>query len=107
RAHGARRADIGQGDRSWVVLADPDGNELCVLAPNERHARSGAIAAVVVDAPDPQAVAPFWAAATGYEIAVVDGDGDVGLAHPDRRGPWLDILTVDDPKVAKNRVHID
>src|SRR3954453_2961063 len=23
---GARRVDIGQGDRSWVVLADPEGN---------------------------------------------------------------------------------
>ena len=23
-AHGARRVDIGQGDRPWVVLADPD-----------------------------------------------------------------------------------
>jgi predicted enzyme related to lactoylglutathione lyase len=29
---GARRVDIGQGaDVSWVVLADPDGNEFCVL----------------------------------------------------------------------------
>jgi catechol 2,3-dioxygenase-like lactoylglutathione lyase family enzyme len=32
-ALGARRIDIGQGDVSWVVLADPDGNELCVLTP--------------------------------------------------------------------------
>jgi hypothetical protein len=31
-ALGARRVDIGQGpDVSWVVLADPDGNEFCVL----------------------------------------------------------------------------
>jgi hypothetical protein len=30
---GARRIDIGQGDASWVVLADLDGNEFCVLAP--------------------------------------------------------------------------
>ena len=30
-AHGARRVDIGQGDRSWVVLADPEGNEFCIL----------------------------------------------------------------------------
>jgi Glyoxalase-like domain len=29
---GARRADVGQGDVSWVVLADPEGNEFCVLA---------------------------------------------------------------------------
>jgi len=31
---GARRVDIGQGeDVTWVVLADPEGNEFCVLAP--------------------------------------------------------------------------
>jgi predicted enzyme related to lactoylglutathione lyase len=29
---GATRVDIGQGDDvSWVVLADPEGNEFCVL----------------------------------------------------------------------------
>ena len=32
-ALGARRIDIGQGDVSWEVMADPDGNEFCVLAP--------------------------------------------------------------------------
>ena len=30
-ALGARRVDVGQQDPSWVVLADPEGNELCVL----------------------------------------------------------------------------
>jgi predicted enzyme related to lactoylglutathione lyase len=30
-ALGARRADIGQSDTSWVVMADPEGNEFCVL----------------------------------------------------------------------------
>lgn len=30
-ALGARRIDIGQGDPSWVVLADPEGNEFCIL----------------------------------------------------------------------------
>ncbi len=29
---GASRLDIGQGDVSWVVLADPEGNEFCVLS---------------------------------------------------------------------------
>ena len=30
---GARHADVGQGDdATWVVLADPEGNEFCVLA---------------------------------------------------------------------------
>lgn len=29
---GATRADVGQGDDvTWVVLADPEGNELCLL----------------------------------------------------------------------------
>ncbi|GAB2734297.1 VOC family protein [Streptomyces bullii] len=30
-ALGAKRVDIGQGDQSWVVMADPEGNEFCVL----------------------------------------------------------------------------
>jgi hypothetical protein len=31
---GARRVDVGQADDvSWVVLADPEGNEFCVLTP--------------------------------------------------------------------------
>ena len=29
---GARPVDIGQHDVSWVVLADPEGNEFCVLS---------------------------------------------------------------------------
>jgi predicted enzyme related to lactoylglutathione lyase len=31
-ALGARRADIGQGDVSWVVMADVEDNEFCVLS---------------------------------------------------------------------------
>lgn len=30
---GATQIDIGQGEVSWVVMADPDGNEFCVLSP--------------------------------------------------------------------------
>jgi Glyoxalase-like domain len=30
---GARRADVGQGRVPWVVLADPEGNEFCLLGP--------------------------------------------------------------------------
>ena len=29
---GARPVDIGQHDVGWVVLADPEGNEFCVLS---------------------------------------------------------------------------
>jgi predicted enzyme related to lactoylglutathione lyase len=35
-ALGARRVDIGQtGEESWTVLADPEGNEFCVIRPKE------------------------------------------------------------------------
>ncbi|MGH9201927.1 MAG: VOC family protein [Vicinamibacterales bacterium] len=30
-ALGATKADIGQGNVSWVVMRDPEGNEFCVL----------------------------------------------------------------------------
>lgn len=32
---GARKIDIGQRDVSWIVLADVEGNEFCVLTPDE------------------------------------------------------------------------
>nr|WP_205711749.1 VOC family protein [Euzebya tangerina] len=28
---GATRVDIGQGEQTWVVLADTEGNEFCLL----------------------------------------------------------------------------
>ena len=34
-AMGAKHVDIGQGEPSWVVLADPEGNEFCILTPND------------------------------------------------------------------------
>lgn len=34
-ARGAERVDVGQTDVPWVVLADPEGNEFCVLTPRE------------------------------------------------------------------------
>lgn len=38
---GASRLDIGQGDVSWVVMADPEGNEFCVLRSFEGEWPSG------------------------------------------------------------------
>jgi hypothetical protein len=32
---GATRIDIGQGEQPWVVMADPEGNEFCVLTARE------------------------------------------------------------------------
>ncbi len=31
-ALGAKPADVGQGDQTWVVLSDPEGNEFCILS---------------------------------------------------------------------------
>jgi hypothetical protein len=28
---GARRIDIGQGQVPWIVMADPENNEFCIL----------------------------------------------------------------------------
>ena len=30
---GATHVDIGQGQQTWVVMADPEGNEFCILSP--------------------------------------------------------------------------
>ncbi|GMA25972.1 lactoylglutathione lyase [Luteimicrobium album] len=40
-ALGARRVDVGQGpDAPWVVLADVEGNEFCLLPRTVQEARS-------------------------------------------------------------------
>ncbi len=36
-ALGATRVAIGQGEQSWVVLSDPEGNEFCVLRSETEH----------------------------------------------------------------------
>src|SRR5688500_18862355 len=38
-ALGARPADIGQGEQSWTVLIDPEGNEFCVLSSRAQSAQ--------------------------------------------------------------------
>ncbi len=105
-AAGAQHVDVGQRDVSWVVLADPEGNEFCVLAPNDRYTGHGPLAAVSVDAIESRRAAAFWAVATGREI-VIDADGDARLARRDGAPPDLDFLGVADQKVVKNRVHLD
>lgn len=36
-ALGARRVDVGQGEVTWVVLADPEDNEFCLLRSTPRQ----------------------------------------------------------------------
>ncbi|HVK21316.1 MAG TPA: VOC family protein [Actinokineospora sp.] len=103
---GARHADIGQSETPWVVLADPEGNEFCVLEPRDEYRDTGAVAAVVMDVHDPGAQAAFWSAATGWPVARRTAEF-ASLRASDGRGPWLELLRVDEPKVVKNRLHLD
>src|SRR6185437_5219754 len=65
---GAAPADVGQGDVSWTVLADPEGNEFCVLEPRPAYLDTGPIAVVVVDCSDPRAMARFWDGAMDWTL---------------------------------------
>jgi predicted enzyme related to lactoylglutathione lyase len=103
---GAMHADIGQGQVPWVVLADPEGNEFCVLEPRPVYRDIGPVAAVVVDCRDPAAVAGFWRLATGW-VPGNSVDGGVSLRSPAGVGPYLELLPSADTKTVKNRVHLD
>jgi hypothetical protein len=105
-AAGATRADVGQGEVPWVVLRDPEGNELCVLEPRPEHPDATGVAAIVHDVGDPVALAPFWAAATGWEPVTTHPD-HVTLRRPGGGPPDLDLLRSTDAKVVKNRLHLD
>ena len=103
---GAKEVDIGQGDVPWVVLADPEGNELCVLEPREYYQDTGPVAAVVLDAAAPTARAAFWSAATGWPV-VRGGLDYAALRAPEGRGPYIELIGATEPKIVKNRLHID
>jgi predicted enzyme related to lactoylglutathione lyase len=104
---GARPVDIGQQDVPWVVLADPEGNEFCVLDPRDEYEGAGPVAAVVQDCLDPRALIGFWQATTGWTVLRTE-DSYATLAAPDGApGPRLELIRVEDPKVVKNRWHLD
>jgi hypothetical protein len=90
----------------WVVLADPEGNEFCVLEPRQVYRDTGPVAAVIVDCADPQALTPFWAAAGGF--APHGWDGHLSqLRSPGGEGPYLELLHNPREKLVKNRMHLD
>jgi hypothetical protein len=103
---GARHLDVGQGpDEEHVVLADPEGNEFCVIEPGNRFlAGCGRIGALSSDGS--QAVGYFWAEALGWPL-VWDQDEETAIQSPSGGtkiswgGPPFD------PKLGKNRLHLD
>jgi glyoxalase superfamily protein len=65
---GGRHIDVGQGpDDPHVVLADPDGNELCVIEPGNNYlAGTGYLGEVTCDGT--RAVGLFWRDALGWPL---------------------------------------
>ncbi|MFI7242500.1 VOC family protein [Streptomyces qinglanensis] len=103
---GAAPADVGQGDVPWTVLADPEGNEFCVLEPREVYRDTGPMAAVAVDCADPQAMARFWGEAMDWTVHEVTDEKAV-LRSAQGIGPYLEFLRSSDPKTCWNRIHFD
>ncbi|GLW46522.1 hypothetical protein Stsp02_21840 [Streptomyces sp. NBRC 14336] len=103
---GATPVDIGQGDVPFTVMADPEGNEFCVLEPREMYLDTGPIATVVVDCADPREMARFWGAAMDWTVHVV-ADDHATLRSSKGVGPYLEFVRNPDPKTVWNRVHLD
>jgi catechol 2,3-dioxygenase-like lactoylglutathione lyase family enzyme len=62
---------------------------------------------VTFDCRDPALVAAFWATALGYEEVPPEEAGWVMIADPTGSGPSLYFAPVPEPKVVKNRAHLD
>jgi hypothetical protein len=105
-ALGARRLDIGQGAAPWVVLADPEGNEFCVLEPREEYADTGAVAALAVGTADPPRLAHFWSAAAGWPITH-SASSFAGIRSAGEQGPWLELLRANQDPHRPGRLRVD
>ncbi|GAA3808902.1 VOC family protein [Nocardioides panacisoli] len=78
---GGRPLDIGQGpEEEHVVMADPEGNELCVIEAGNRFlADCGTIGAINCDGS--QAVGYFWSKALDWPL-VWDQDEETAIQSP-------------------------
>jgi len=103
---GGRHVDVGQSpDDDHVVLADPEGNEFCVIEPGNKFlADCGFIGALACDGS--QEVGYFWSAALGWPL-VWDQDQETAIRSP-HGGPkitWGGPPFT--PKTGKNRLRFD
>jgi Glyoxalase-like domain len=104
---GARHIDIGQSpDEPHVVLADPEGNEFCVIEPdNSFLAGCGRLGALSCDGS--REVGYFWSKALGWPL-VWDQDEETAIRAPEGTGPfitWGGGPRI--PRIGKNRLHLD
>ncbi|MEV5574211.1 VOC family protein [Spirillospora sp. NPDC052269] len=106
RELGATLADVGQGDVPWTVMADPEGNEFCVLEPRPVYEGIGPIAAVVVDCADPRVMAHFWDGAMDWTLHETTDDR-ASLRSAKAVGPYLEFVRTPEPKTVWNRAHLD
>jgi Glyoxalase-like domain len=103
---GGRHIDIGQGpDAEHVVLADPEGNEFCVIEPgNAFLADCGFIGALASDGS--QQVGYFWSQALDWPL-VWDQDEETAIQSP-QGGPKITWGGPPfRPKTGRNRLHFD
>src|SRR5262245_57760391 len=103
---GGRHIDVGQRpEEGHIVLADPEGNEFCVIEPGNKYlADCGFFAEVACDGS--QEVGYFWSAALGWPL-VWDQDQETAIRSP-HGGPkisWGGPPLM--PKTGKNRLHFD
>jgi predicted enzyme related to lactoylglutathione lyase len=103
---GARHIDIGQlPEEGHVVLADPEGNEFCVIEPDNNFlADCGFFAELACEGS--QDVGYFWSAALAWPL-VWDQDQETAIRSP-HGGPkisWGGPPLM--PKTGKNRLHFD
>jgi hypothetical protein len=61
---------------------------------------------ITIDCIDPIGLAEFWSAALGLAVETVHGNY-VYLARPDDGGPVVSLQGVPEPRIGKNRVHLD
>ncbi|MEJ7585275.1 MAG: VOC family protein, partial [Acidimicrobiales bacterium] len=87
-AIGARHIDIGQDPHdTHVVLADPEGNEFCIIDPDNRFLAScPRLGAVNCDGT--RALGCFFSEALGWPL-VWDQDEETAIQSPDGTGPRL------------------
>lgn len=103
---GATRVDLGQGEVDWVVLADLEGNEFCVVEPRPAHFYVGRIATFMLETAETQKTGEFWSTASGWQV-LAHGPAGTVLRDPSWRGPYFVVGEHDDPTTTKNRIHLD
>jgi len=103
---GAQHVDIGQGpDEGHVVLADPEGNEFCVIEPENLFlAGCGRLGSITCDGSP--TVGYFWSEALGWPL-VWDQDDETAIRAPDGTGPFITWGPPVPPKLTADRLHLD